>query len=528
MKGKAVYLSSIPQTAVVLASRFSVGWSRLPFFHSLTRLLSKIIQLKIKIIVNFFVATCIILRTRIKLNSNSRSQNKKMSNGCYIACYHCKEEIYLDQIGWQICAQTHHPQLYSYAEVLTSPLEDEEWDIGTPEMVAELKQTVLNFLEEHQGHLVYMRSDDDIRYYGSYKAPELQLSEELEILTTPQTGYQTWIGTVAFSPDGRYLASGGGDRLIKIWDVLSRENIANLEGHQDWISTVSFSPDGRFLLSGSGDRAIKIWDYQKREEKKSWDAATIDFDAGMTENPILAALWTPDGKNIISCDRHYRDRFKIWSAKTQKNKQILPSKRDNPNITKLALSPTGKYLAASEEPIALSPDGQYLASVLLAGDTFQTRRYQINIWAVESGDLVQTLDVFKTIYGRIYDLIFTPDNNYIICTTEEIVREERQQEAQYFTDSYWSEKNSIQVYSLASGERIKTVTGYLTIISSLTMSADGKYLAAGSYNGSILLWDMSWLNCAIAESDSFPLVEMKMAKLCDRNLPSQIKLWNFS
>ncbi|MGK7929383.1 MAG: hypothetical protein AB4290_29780 [Spirulina sp.] len=297
-----------------------------------------------------------------------------MSNGCYIACYHCKEEIYLDKIGWQICSQTHHPQLHGYAEVLTELLEYEEWDVGTPEMVAELKQTVLTFLDRHRSHLVYMRSDDDIRYYGSYEAPKVHLSEDVDILTGHQAiEHQTWIGTLDFSPDGKYLASGGGDGTIKIWDILTRKNITSLAGHQNWISSVAFCPDGKLLMSASSDRTIKIWDYQTGEEQKSWLAAAIDADAGMTENPILAAIWTPDRKTIASCDRHYCDRFKTWSPMTQKIQQTLPSSRNNPNINKLAIAATGKYLAAAEEPIAFSPDGQYLASVLFAGETLQSR-----------------------------------------------------------------------------------------------------------------------------------------------------------
>jgi WD40 repeat protein len=74
------------------------------------------------------------------------------------------------------------------------------------------------------------------------------------------TGHTDWVNSVAFSPDGRLLASGSSDRTIKLWDVATGREVRTLSGHTDIVTSVAFSPDGRLLASGSDDKTIKLWD----------------------------------------------------------------------------------------------------------------------------------------------------------------------------------------------------------------------------------------------------------------------------
>jgi len=66
--------------------------------------------------------------------------------------------------------------------------------------------------------------------------------------------------SVSFGPDGKFLASGSGDKTVKVWEVGSWREVATLKGHGRAVSSVSFSPDGKFLASGSDDKTVKVWE----------------------------------------------------------------------------------------------------------------------------------------------------------------------------------------------------------------------------------------------------------------------------
>jgi WD40 repeat protein len=74
-----------------------------------------------------------------------------------------------------------------------------------------------------------------------------------------------WVHSVAFSPDGKTLASGSDDNTIKLWDAQTRQELAALKGHAGSVYSVVFSPDGETLASGSKDKTVKLWEGTTKE-----------------------------------------------------------------------------------------------------------------------------------------------------------------------------------------------------------------------------------------------------------------------
>ena len=139
--------------------------------------------------------------------------------------------------------------------------------------------------------------------------------------------------SLAFSPDGKRLATGSEDARITLLDPLSGKMIHSSIGHASDVLALAFSPDGKRLASASHDRTVKVWDTASGKE-----LLTLSGHAG----PVHAVVFSPDGKSIATAidDSHIR----LWNATTGKALRTL--ERDKGEVLSLAFSPDGKRLAA--------------------------------------------------------------------------------------------------------------------------------------------------------------------------------------
>ncbi|MGE5341681.1 MAG: TIR domain-containing protein [Candidatus Omnitrophota bacterium] len=286
------------------------------------------------------------------------------------------------------------------------------------------------------------------------------------------TGHLNRVNCVTFSPDGRILASGSDDNTVRLWNLSSGKEIRVFTGHSSWVNCVAFTGDGMGLASGSSDGTIKLWDVSSGKEVRSFIGHS---------GAIKSIVFSHD-KNILASGSDDQT-IRLWDAGTGRAIRIFTG--HSGAITSIALSSNGKWLVSGSDDktirlwdiasgkerwnitghsgpinsVAFSPDSQ----TLISGSDDKT----IRLWDSETG---QELRKFSGHSDAVYSVAFSPDGKSIASISRD---------------------NTLRFWKVSVDHTIKSLVGHSDGVTAVVYSPDGRTLASSSDDQTVRLWDVA-------------------------------------